>query len=461
MYLSKFQLFNYKSFYDSEMMEFNPGINIIAGQNNSGKTALLEALTLNFQNIPHRSLKTLPDASSQPEGESMASIVLTFDKKDLPILFEQIGNSLWIPAPPDSPNAVNPIHTYTDWINSSGIAELSVNVRPNLKLLETDNALYKLNFELYPVPNIIRKNQTLLCFNIKRDKNNTFGSYGSSSSDYSTTIGWRLFENFKRGIFRFYAERLNIGRCSVGTGNKLAQNASNLAQVLHVMQSDNSSKFNRYNGFVSEIFPNIKRIGISLISSGEVEINVWTVDPESERSDLAYPISACGTGIGQVLSILYVVMNSNDARVIIIDEPQSFLHPGAAKKLIEILRIKFPQHQYFISTHSPTIIAASNPSSIVMLRYKDCESVASVMDAQDSGDLRLLLDDIGVSLSDIFGADNILWVEGQTEEKCFPLILEKIGKRPLMGTNILTVRATGEFETEKKKLILYLTFMKK
>ena len=59
MYLSKFQLLNYKSFRDSGVLEFKPGINIIVGANNSGKTALLEALSLKFQNYIHKSLTTL------------------------------------------------------------------------------------------------------------------------------------------------------------------------------------------------------------------------------------------------------------------------------------------------------------------------------------------------------------------------------------------------------------------
>jgi predicted ATPase len=45
-----------------------------------------------------------------------------------------------------------------------------------------------------------------------------------------------------------------------------------------------------------------------------------------------------------VLAILYVVMTSNHPQTIIIDEPQSFLHPGAVKKLIEVLK-QYPQHQ--------------------------------------------------------------------------------------------------------------------
>jgi predicted ATPase len=449
MYLSKFQIFNYKSFFDSGMMEFKAGINIITGQNNSGTTALLEALTLNFQNIPHRSIKTLPDPSFQIEGESMSSIILTFDKSELPYLFEQIY-PLWIPSLQHI-NDMNPISIFTDWVNSSGGVELAVNLRPSLSFDETDNALLKLNFNLYPTPNITTSSQTFPCLNIRRKKSDVYENYEEAQQSLSNTVGWRLFNHFRSRIYRFYAERLNIGKCGFGSSTELAQNASNLAQVLIVMQAENSARFNRFNDLVSTIFPYIKRIAIKPLPTNELEIMVWTIDEGTERSDLACPISACGTGIGQVLSILYVVINSTNERVIIIDEPQSFLHPGAAKKLIEILRTQFSQHQYFISTHSPTIIAASNPSSVVMLQYKDCESVASVMNAQDNKQLRLLLDDIGVSLSDVFGADNILWVEGQTEEKCFPLILERIGKKPLMGTTIRAVNATGDFETKKKK----------
>src|SRR5919199_2392291 len=100
MSLSKFQLFNYKSFFDSGLLEFSPGINIIVGQNNSGKTALLEALTLNFDNVPHRSKKTLPNPSSKIERESNADILLHLDKGELRTLLNQIPHPIGIPTPP-------------------------------------------------------------------------------------------------------------------------------------------------------------------------------------------------------------------------------------------------------------------------------------------------------------------------------------------------------------------------
>jgi hypothetical protein len=151
------------------------------------------------------------------------------------------------------------------------------------------------------------------------------------------------------------------------------------------------------------------------------------------------------------------VLTSQEPRTIIIDEPQSFLHPGAAKKLVEILREKeFAKHQYFMATHSPMIIAAANPSTIVKLRYEDCETTASVMNSEDVKEQRSLLAELGVSLSDVFGADNILWVEGPTEERCFPLILEKVAKKPLRGTQILAIKNTGDLEGKRGHVIFHI-----
>ncbi|MGB3420827.1 MAG: AAA family ATPase [Dolichospermum sp.] len=90
MYLSKFQLFNYKSFQDSGLLEFTPGINIIVGQNNAGKTALLEALTLNFSDVPHRSIKTLKTPLSTLDNTlSKSKIYIYLEKKELRLMIDR------------------------------------------------------------------------------------------------------------------------------------------------------------------------------------------------------------------------------------------------------------------------------------------------------------------------------------------------------------------------------------
>lgn len=72
MFISKFQLGNYKSFNNPPALEFRPGFNIITGQNNAGKTALLEALGLTWAGNPHRSLNTVPGV-----GAPLGDVALT------------------------------------------------------------------------------------------------------------------------------------------------------------------------------------------------------------------------------------------------------------------------------------------------------------------------------------------------------------------------------------------------
>ncbi|OYD90238.1 chromosome segregation protein SMC [Nostoc sp. 'Peltigera membranacea cyanobiont' 210A] len=458
MYLSKFQLFNYKSFFNSGLLEFTPGINIIVGQNNVGKTALLEALTLNFHDIPHRSIKTLASNSSYIDPKSKANITLTFTQHE----FYSLMNGLLLPVlilSPQSQNLnhalVNPqagINLFKKWLETSNLVKLnlslfSVNYHERIDVKNSE-----LTFGLYE-PQLTESNANRYpSINIKRTSEDIIDLYQQTSVPITDTIVGKLLNISYNLIYRFHAERFNVGSCAFGNNSELQPNASNLAEVLNSLQGKNPKRFERLNNLVSVIFPQIKRITVESRPQ-QVEIMVWNVDPETERQDLAISLSASGTGIGQVLAILYVVINSQEARTIIIDEPQSFLHPGAAKKLIEILKKDFIQHQYIIATHLPTIISAANPSKIVMLKYEDCETKGLEIDAKQTKEQRSLLAEVGVSLSDVFGADNILWVEGPTEERCFPLILENIAKKLLEGTSILAVKNTGDLDGKRAELI--------
>ena len=82
------------------------------------------------------------------------------------------------------------------------------------------------------------------------------------------------------------------------------------------------------------------------------------------------------------------------------------------------------------------------------------ESVVEQIDASETRNQDLLLREVGARLSDVFGADDIMWVEGPTEETCYPLILERVARRPLLGTKIVGVVQTGDFESKHSDTIL-------
>jgi predicted ATPase len=163
------------------------------------------------------------------------------------------------------------------------------------------------------------------------------------------------------GVYVFRAERLNLGQSAISEDPVLAPNAANLASVLLLLMS-NPNRYQRLMECVRLIFPTIYEVR-ARPRGNQAEIQIWQVDPATERDDLAITLNDSGTGVGQVLAILYVVIASNTGRTIVIDEPNSFLHPGASRKLMQILR-SFDQNQYIISTHSPEVINVTEPSTV-------------------------------------------------------------------------------------------------
>jgi predicted ATPase len=483
MFLKKFKLFNYKSYIDCELLEFTPGINIIIGQNNSGKTALLEALTLKLSSNPHHSTKTIPTLFSKINEKSCAEITLSIEKHELRRLLEQIPPPLGCPEPGSECWAGKPeeaqslIESFQKWLDEPTPTplEFSLSLSSDPQAEEEQGKITpNLTFNFYSDSDLPKPDENgkylYISFSQGKDGNINFEpiydlipesggddwklvDYHSFQGSYKETIAYKVFDLFRNRIYRFYAERLNVASCNYKGSAELKPDASNLAEVLHLLPNKNPSKFALLNQLLSDIFPHIAYVSSIEREDSTVEIRLWTTEVAREgREDLTFPLSACGSGISQVLAILYVVITSPLPRTIIIDEPQSFLHPGAAKKLVEIFK-GFPQHQYFIATHSPMLITAAHPSRIIKLVHDGCQTKASIINTEETAEQQSILSEVGVRLSDVFGADDILWVEGPTEEQCFPLILEKIANKSLKGTVILAVKNTGDLEGKNARLI--------
>lgn len=410
MYISKVRLRRYKSFRDSGQINFKPGINIIVGQNNAGKTALLEGISLKFKNTPHKSLRQNVETSSRVDFE----VFLSSSE-----LQNVLKNPIQLRFPRDG-------RVHKAALIVSDQVKIGVNFKAN-----SNGENWSLSETFYQENP--QRNDVL---SLGRWNGDYFESQDTGDLRNSNHIfGYEFIESVVNGVYRFNAERPNLGNCLVGLNRQLNADASNLAEVLVNTQTNNPHIYEDYNNFVSEILPSVKWVSSvrtelpnapGKLPGAWNEVKIWTADKQSRREDLAFPLSTCGTGVGQVLAILYVVVTTIEPRVIIIDEPNSFLHPGAAKKLIQILN-KFPQHQYFISTHSPEIISAARPSTITRLKYEDGETTVESFDFNQKEGLRETFSELGIKLSDFFFADNVLWAEGETEEKAFPLILEKMG----------------------------------
>jgi predicted ATP-dependent endonuclease of OLD family len=164
----------------------------------------------------------------------------------------------------------------------------------------------------------------------------------------------------------------------------------------------------------------------------------------------AIPLSQSGSGISQVLGILYVILIAEFPKTIIIDEPTTFLHAGALRKLIEVMRNSPVSHQYIFTTHSPEVIAITDPDTLLICRWESGQTILERLDRTKLTDHRRAMQEVGVRYSDVLGADRILWAEGATEEVCFPMILRHFDRRALVGTAIIGLRNTGDLLAKRR-----------
>ncbi|NBB73726.1 MAG: AAA family ATPase, partial [Bacteroidetes bacterium] len=398
MHISKFQIRNYKSFLESDEIELKPGFNVIVGKNNSGKTALVEALSLKYQDRPHRSLKTLPSPDAHIEDESTVSLSISLSGDEL--------KEAWLSR------GVDRIQISRKTLQSEDRGkEFLAKIRgENLLHCIFDSDTFVSGY-LDGEPPDERQSLTRL----EIDPIERIISPSSNKSSGVPSYGRVAANQLRERIYYFDAERLNVGNCTSSGRLSLHPKAVNLAEVIHVLQNKNPVRFRRFVQNVQRVLPSIEYITAPQIensgSNKDVEVQVWNVPVETERHDLAIPLAESGTGIGQVLAILYVVLNADQPSVIIIDEPNSFLHPGAMRRLIGIMK-QHPQHQYIVTTHSPAVITAAEPSTLTLARLEGSETKLQTLDVSETEDLRISLAEVGARLSDVFGADDILWVEG-------------------------------------------------
>ena len=437
MKLRKIRLYNYKGFRDSDWLELSPSFTVVVGKNNSGKSALLEGFKLQRAGAkPHRSLDVVRGGHINPA--SRIDVVADFQWNEIEIYAQNVGNQIVYPVRTVHPPEVN-AQNWQDVFTQNCVS---------LELRSQSDQTYVLatrspsHGQFEDTPN--NRLSAILYFDLVNSEWSFGGIVGNEEN-----LPRIADEALKRQIYNFSAERLNIDQSVPRASQILESNAGNLPTVLQEL-STNPNLWAMYNQHVAEIFPAITAITTPPLDDGQhITIKVWHVPLDSNRDDLATRLTDCGTGVGQVLAILYVAM-TRQQNVIVIDEPNSFLHPGAARKLIEILK-QYDTNQYVVSTHSPELISAINPEIIHRVHWdvEAGESRVEKMSGASIDDMALLLDDLGAKLSDVFGADYVIWVEGQTEEACFPIIAASCVEPPPLGTLFVRVRATGDFESKK------------
>jgi hypothetical protein len=151
-----------------------------------------------------------------------------------------------------------------------------------------------------------------------------------------------------------------------------------------------------------------------------------------------------GGGVEQLLMIATVLFTTGDESALFLEEPESHLHVGAQRFLIEKLREG--ERQIFVTTHSPTFINTIRGRCVYQVRLS--RERTTISHCNNAGSLSEVLDDIGSRNSDVLLSDAVLFVEGPGDKKVFEVWGERLGMN-LEEHNVTVVPMGGGSEAAR------------
>lgn len=227
------------------------------------------------------------------------------------------------------------------------------------------------------------------------------------------TMGLSNFDIYREIIVQEYFRDHRLPTDSILTGGKLYQ------EIKSMLLGDRNKRnlIDEFQTFLYDKF--FKEFGKVQLIPNEDEKILYVRIGDEER-----PIYNWGDGIQQLIIILFSLFIHKDEnnKLFFIEEPELYLHPGILRKFIEVINSDiFRNHQYFITTHSNTVLDTSADSNIDMsiFKFKKIKGTSSdnarfLIEQCNYGDISLL-NELGIRNSSVFLSNCSIWVEGITD----------------------------------------------
>jgi predicted ATP-dependent endonuclease of OLD family len=128
-------------------------------------------------------------------------------------------------------------------------------------------------------------------------------------------------------------------------------------------------------------------------------------------SDFVAEIAWMGHGLQMWLQTMWFLTRAGDQSVVILDEPDVYMHPDLQRKLLRFMRGRFPQQ--IIATHSTEILSEADANNVLIIDRKHHRSAF----ATDLAAIQRVAENIGsaqnLTLTRLWNARKLLLVEGK------------------------------------------------
>lgn len=188
-------------------------------------------------------------------------------------------------------------------------------------------------------------------------------------------------------------------------------------------------------------------------TSHEASLQASKVRLKAIMESLSLNASEVHPGLGE-LNLLFIAAelillneeSEGGIKLALIEELEAHLHPQAQLRLIHFLQDEYNENgaQIIISTHSPTLASKINLKNLILLKDGKGYELAEDKTGLEKGDYLFLQRFLDSTKSNLFFAKGIIMVEGDAENILLPVVADIID-HPLekYGVSIVNVGSTA------------------
>lgn len=336
MKVSKIHIKNFRAYKDFEC-EFSDGVNLVIGDNGTGKTSLLAAITyLLSTQIYHYGGRT------------------GLDPADPHLEVEQVGDATV------STRECFPVEISGKIVDENGFEYEFANIMDSFNSIRFTGATSA-------ITKIMEMNNAVL----------PMFSYQRFDRD------WKLGKNDKKTVSvetGLNERKDGYKDCLNGAGQEVTiQKWCLKMSMLEFEKKGHIKEFDRFKNIIKTFLQSIEEDNENF----EVNYSMGFSGLVMKKGNIIEPLYELSTGYKALLSMIMelayrsVLLNpqletddNNQTGIVIIDEIDAHLHPKWQWRVIDSLKKCFPEIQFIIATHSPIVIASAKDARLIDLENK-------------------------------------------------------------------------------------------